>query len=188
MTSTRKPHPLDEVTWRDPKTMFSNDYNPNQVFTAEFELLRTSIIEDGWTQPLVVQDCGDGRFEIIDGFHRWSLAMKDETIMAESDGMVPTVTLRANTPKAQRILATVRHNRARGFHGIRRMAEIVRQLGAEGMSDEDICLRMGMEIEEVERLSLVEGTPEVQGTESYGIGWVGGDFAPGEGNTPKVRA
>lgn len=180
-------HPLDNVVWMDPADLYSNSYNPNQVFTAEFDLLKTSILEDGWTQPVVVRQDDEGRYEIVDGFHRWTLATKDPEIREASGGRIPTVQLRTDTPKAQQILATVRHNRARGFHGVRAMAAIVQQLLGEGLSEADICRRMGMEQEEVERLSVVEGTPQLQGEETYGLGWVPGDLGPGEGSTPKSR-
>ncbi len=160
-------HPLMFVEWADPATLRANDYNPNRVFTPEMELLKLSILEDGWTQPVVAHHDGT----IVDGFHRWTLASTDPDIIAISGGLVPVVRL---APKSvgDAKASTVRHNRARGQHGILAMGEIVRSMRDQGMTDEEICLKLGMEDEELERLADERATPDRLGKESYGKGWV----------------
>lgn len=160
-------HPLNEVKWVDPRTLRSNTYNPNRVFTPEMELLKISIMEDGWTQPIVIRPDG----EIVDGFHRWTLGSNDPQIMEASDGLVPVVVLE-DADKAHQMMSTVRHNRARGNHGVLKMADIVTGLRELGVSDEDIQRRLGMEFEEVERLGDHRSSPELSGMDSFGRGWV----------------
>ena len=46
--------PVGKVQWVDRNTLNANDYNPNFVAPPELQLLKTSIIEDGWTQPIVI--------------------------------------------------------------------------------------------------------------------------------------
>ncbi len=163
----RKIHPLDSVTWVDPSTLRSNSYNPNHVFTPEMRLLKISIIEDGWTQPIVARKSG----EIVDGFHRWTLGSKDKDIRAISDNKVPVVFI-ADGDEGKQMMATIRHNRARGQHGILKMADIVRKLKSLGYDDNEITTKLQMEPEELNRLCSMESSPELKGKDSFGRGWV----------------
>lgn len=162
-----KQQPVDGVKWVDPATLHANDYNPNKVFAPELELLALSILEDGWTQPVVVLASG----EVVDGFHRWTLSKTHPEIIAMSGGLVPVVTL-AEKDRASQMMSTIRHNRARGTHGVLRMADIVRSIQASGLSDEEIMRRLGMDREEVVRLGDARGSPESAGKDSFGKGWV----------------
>ena len=63
--------PVDCVLWVKNDTVHANDYNPNSVAPPEMELLRLSIANDGYTQPIVsMMDEGKETREVIDGFHR----------------------------------------------------------------------------------------------------------------------
>jgi len=62
-----KKQPVSAVVWKHRDTLTSNDYNPNRVAPPELELLILSILEDGWTQPIVILKDGT----IVDWFHRW---------------------------------------------------------------------------------------------------------------------
>lgn len=158
--------PLDSLEWVDPKTLTANDYNPNHVFPPELELLKLSIIETGWTQPVVA---GEDRV-IIDGFHRWTLTLRDPEIIELSGGLCPVVWVSAD--RAARVAATIRHNRARGQHGIVQMGKLVRELVDSGMSEAEVGHKLGMEGEEVTRLIDFRTSPEQVGQESFGKGWV----------------
>lgn len=160
-------NPLEDVRWIDPARLTANDWNPNKVFPPELALLKLSLIEDGWTQPIVVGP----DYEIVDGFHRWHLASKDAEVAALAGGKVPVVITR-RAGHAERMASTIRHNRARGKHGIKPMAEIVRELvDQEGVSAESVAGVLGMEMEEVERL-YDRGGMKVRGRgEGYGKAW-----------------
>ena len=62
--------PTDCVLWVKNDIVKANDYNPNSVAPPEMELLRLSISNDGYTQPIVSMKNEDGTIEVIDGFHR----------------------------------------------------------------------------------------------------------------------
>lgn len=54
----------------------ANAYNPNRTAPPEFQLLERSILEDGYTMPIVCYyDKEQDFYEIVDGFHRY-LVMK----------------------------------------------------------------------------------------------------------------
>jgi|SRR5579859_6125860 len=166
MTEERRSHPLDRVEWVDPDTLRGNDWNPNTCFSPEMELLKLSILEDGWTHPIVATPDGI----IIDGFHRHTLASHDAQIRDASGGMCPVVRTQPKTMSDAKA-STVRHNRARGQHGILRMGDIVRSMRAEGVSDVDICTKLGMEDEELERLADERPSPERVGQDAFNKGW-----------------
>lgn len=163
----RRAHPLDVVEWVDPALLSANGYNPNRVFTPEMQLLKQSIMEEGWTQPIVVRPDN----VIVDGFHRWTLGSHDPEIRAISGGLVPVVRVSEAKTSADHMIATIRHNRARGVHGILAMSDIVQQLKADGLSDAEISSRLGMEQEEIDRLAEVKGSPDLAGRDSFGKGW-----------------
>lgn len=140
----REQQPIDAVMWVDPNTLSPNDYNPNHVAPPELELLRLSLLSDGWTCPIVI----DSQDRIVDGYHRWQLAVSDPDVLALGDGAVPAVEISSANAKA----STVRHNRARGTHYVVAMANIVQDMLADGADVATICRELGMEAEEVDRL------------------------------------
>ena len=163
----RPTQPLDEIRWVRPGELHANDYNPNKVFRPELELLKRSILADGWTQPIVARPDG----EIVDGFHRFTLANTDAEVAAKAGGFVPVVYITPE-PGDQRA-STVRHNRARGAHHVVKMSAIVRSLMDEdGWSRERVMRELGMEREEVERLYDRGSMVERGSTDSFSKGWV----------------
>ena len=111
--------------------------------------------------------------EIVDGFHRWTVSA-DPRLYAMTDGFVPVVRLQPPATGDQ-MLSTIRHNRARGEHGVLPMADIVRRLiDEEGLTPEQVMARCGMEKEEVVRLYDRGGMTErgTQGKEGFSRGWV----------------
>jgi ParB-like chromosome segregation protein Spo0J len=159
--------PIARVVWVEPATLRANSYNPNRVFGPEMRLLKLSILSHGWTQPIVARTDG----EIVDGFHRWTLASGDEDIRALTGGFCPVVYLNGISLEEQ-MLATIRHNRARGQHGVLRMGEIVRALIDSGMDSAMVGSLLQMEDEEVERLADLTPSPQHAGKDHFGKGWV----------------
>lgn len=166
--------PISKVEWVDRNSIEPNDYNPNKQAPPEHRLLEISILQDGWTQPIVVFDSGDGSKPIIiDGEHRWRTSGKP-SVSKLTGGMVPIV--RICKPREDRIMATIRHNRARGEHGVMNMAELVKELIQSGKDAEEICTLLGMEDEELERLAEKAGLPAVVARNhgEFSKGWVPG--------------
>ncbi|MCU0506383.1 MAG: ParB N-terminal domain-containing protein [Chloroflexi bacterium] len=162
--------PISHVEWVDPLTLRANDYNPNRVARPELALLKLSLMENGWTQPIVARVDG----EIVDGFHRWTLARTDAEVAALTGGLVPVVRLPAIDPATQR-MATIRHNRARGSHHVLRMADIIADLHGMGLADGEIGRRLGMDPEEVGRL-LDRGNMLKRGAgAAFSKGWTTAD-------------
>jgi len=151
--------PISKVLWLPLDSLHANDYNPNSVAPPEMRLLALSILEDGWTQPIVVCPGEQGGYTIIDGFHRYRTAKENKMVRKMTNGLVPVVVLRKN--RCERILATVRHNRARGKHGVSPMADLVAELSNSGYSDAEIMKKLGMDADEVLRLKQFTGLADL---------------------------
>ena len=99
--------PVLNVKMVDIDKVEANDYNPNKVAPPEMKLLKHSIEEDGYTQPIVTYyDEERDKYIVVDGFHRYRCAK--EYFHLEN-----------------RMASTIRHNRARGTHQIADMSHIV---------------------------------------------------------------
>ena len=156
-------HPIQDLHFVKPSELFANDYNPNHVAKPEKKLLKISLMEDGWTQPIVCTEEG----EIVDGFHRWSLASEDPEITI--DGKIPVVFIKKS--KEEMMLSTIRHNRARGSHNILQMGKISKHLQGK-LTNEEIQTRLGMESEELERLTDNVLMFDDHGEGDYGPSWI----------------
>jgi len=138
----------------------ANEYNPNAVAPPEMKLLEKSILEDGYTMPIVCYYMSDEDiYEIVDGFHRYSVMKNNKTIRERENGMMPVVTI--DKDLSNRIASTIRHNRARGSHDIDLMSNIVSELVKSGMSDAWIMKHIGMDADELLRLKQVSGISEL---------------------------
>lgn len=143
-----------------------NAYNPNRQSDDEFLMLCKSIVEDGFTDAIIVNTDRT----IIDGEHRWTAAVvlnhlskqglpvtmtttsewrrrRDEII--DPDLILPVKVL--DKDEVQRRISTQRHNKARGHDDIELAAAMFRELEQMGGLDAAIS-GLDMSNEEVERL------------------------------------
>jgi ParB/RepB/Spo0J family partition protein len=166
-----KEQPLQKIQWMKREKLKANDYNPNRVMPPELKLLKVSILEDGWTQPIVARETEKGEYEIVDGFHRWTVSANTE-ISKMTDGLVPVVII--NKGNSDQMMSTIRHNRARGAHVVTNMGHIINDMMDEhNLSEKEIMNRLGMEKEEVNRLyDYGKMTKRGSNKESFSSGWV----------------
>jgi ParB-like chromosome segregation protein Spo0J len=163
--------PVDFVKWVPSSTVHANDYNPNSVAPPEMELLRLSIEEDGYTQPIVTFDEGESR-EVVDGFHRHRVGKECLGIQKRIHGYLPVVAINeGRSDKGDRIAATIRHNRARGKHRVDSMSEIVIELRRRNWSDDKIAKHLGMDPDEVLRLTQISGLAEMFSDQEFSVSW-----------------
>jgi ParB-like chromosome segregation protein Spo0J len=166
--------PVDLVEWVPADSVQANDYNPNTVAPPEMRLLEHSIAEDGYTQPIVTHNTGDAR-EVVDGFHRNRIGKTSQTIHTRIRGYLPVTTIRVDrTGRADRIAATIRHNRARGKHGVEAMSSIVMDLSRRNWSDKRIATELGMDADEVLRLKQITGLTELFADREFSEAWEAG--------------
>lgn len=146
--------------------VMGNLYNPNHVPHDKMELLQTSILSNGFCFPIVcIYDEDLEKFVIIDGFHRkiisdpgWldfdyvPLAILDKTI-------------------AERMLATMQFNKARGIHQVDLDADVIRLLIEQGMTDQEIAEKLSLEEDTVFRYKQLTGFAELFKNTPYSTSW-----------------
>lgn len=137
----------------------ANSYNPNHVAPPEMKLLYESIKEDGYTMPIVVYPLGNGKYEIVDGYHRYTTMLLHRDIYEREGGKLPCSII--DKDKSNRMASTIRHNRARGSHSIELMMNIVSELKKAGMSDAWIMKEIGMDADELLRYKQLSGLAEL---------------------------
>jgi len=170
MSDKFKQHPVNNVIWVPLEKVEANNYNPNSVAKQEMQLLCISIRADGYTQPIVtVYDKERDKYIIVDGFHRYYTCKVIPEIYESTDGHVPIVVL--DKTLAERMAATVRHNRARGEHSINGMSNIVFNMLEEGRSDSQICNELGMSAEELVKLKYITGFAKLYEDAEYSKAW-----------------
>lgn len=148
----------------------ANEYNPNRVAGPEMELLYQSIKEDGYTMPIVCYyHKEDDMYEIVDGFHRYSIMLRHKDIYERECGRLPVSVI--DKPISERMASTIRHNRARGTHNIDLMSNIVAELVEMGKSDAWIARHLGMDVDEILRLKQITGLAALFRDHEYSKAW-----------------
>ncbi|MDR2413277.1 MAG: ParB/RepB/Spo0J family partition protein [Rickettsiales bacterium] len=151
----------------------ANEYNPNRVAPPEMELLYDSIKQDGYTMPIVVyHHPEDDMYEIVDGFHRYTVMLRYPDIYRREGGLMPCSII--EKPIDERIASTIRHNRARGSHTVDLMSNIVAELSEMGKSDKWISTHLGMSMDEILRLKQVTGLAALFKNKEFSQSWTVG--------------
>lgn len=173
--------PVDCVLWVPAADVTGNDYNPNSVAPPEMELLKVSILADGYTQPIVVFGGDEDRLEVVDGFHRSRVGKECPEVATRVHGYLPVVTINdGRADRGDRIAATIRHNRARGKHRVDAMSDIVVELKRRNWSDDKIARELGMDPDEILRLTQVTGLAELFANQDFSMSWEIGTETVGE--------
>ena len=168
--SPLKDQPVNRVKWVNIEEVSPNDYNPNSVAKKEMGLLYTSILHDGYTQPIVtIFDEEKQKYIIIDGFHRYFTCKSNQDILDRNKGRLPIVVLNKNIN--DRMASTVRHNRARGMHSVTGMSSMVFSMLENGWLDADICNELGMSVEELVKLKHITGFSKLFQDKEYSQAW-----------------
>lgn len=168
-----KNEPVDFVRWEHSENVTANDYNPNKVAPPEMELLEVSILNDGYTQPIVTWSNPEkNKTEVIDGFHRNRVGKESKIVNERIKGYLPVVDIRKKqSGKNDRIASTIRHNRARGKHQVDAMSEIVIELKNRNWSNKRISKQLGMDEEEVLRLCQISGLEHLFSDNDFSKAW-----------------
>jgi ParB-like chromosome segregation protein Spo0J len=176
-----KSEPVDFVKWVEFHKIEANDYNPNSVAPPEMKLLEHSIKEDGYTQPIVAWDKMTS-FEVIDGFHRNRVGKESKIVKKRIDGYLPIVIIKQDREgKNDRMASTIRHNRARGKHKVEIMSDIVLDLKRRNWNDDKIARELGMDPDEVLRLTQITGLAEMFKDREFSEAWRVGSIEETDG-------
>ena len=144
----------------------ANTYNPNGMPDSKKESLQESITIAGWAYPITaIFDEELEKFVIVDGFHRWLIAGYDYLGLE----YVPLSILKLNI--ADRMIATILFNKARGFHQVDLDADVIRALIEQGLDEVEISEKLGIDLETVYRYKQVTGIAELFKNQPYSKSW-----------------
>jgi ParB-like chromosome segregation protein Spo0J len=139
--------------WVPREEIEPNDWNPNEMTDEQRERLYKSLMDNGWTQPIVIHA---EEHYIIDGEQRWHVAGREEfaqradvTPDGVSSGYVPVFGITVDDDHAK--VATVQHNRARGKLDANRLQDYLSQLRQRRVMD-DVLDRIGVKEDMAKRL------------------------------------
>ena len=152
----------------------ANAYNPNSVAPPEMKLLELSIWEDGYTMPIVCYYLpGIDKYEIVDGYHRYTTMIKSDRIREREGGLIPVSII--DKPQGERMASTIRHNRARGSHSVDLMSKIVAEFVEMGKSDKWIAKKVGMDADELLRMKQITGLASLFKDKEFSKSWEVGE-------------
>ena len=144
----------------------ANTYNPNHVSDDKMELLKQSILDNGFAFPVVtIWDDDEERFVVVDGFHRYLISGPKWLNMA----YVPVAVLAHNA--TQRMVATWQFNKARGSHEVDLDADLIRALIQQGMNESEIMEHLGIDQDTVHRYKQLTGIAELFQNAVYSKSW-----------------
>ena len=148
------------------KLVQANDYNPNHVAKDKMELLKTSIIENGFCFGIVsILDEELQMFVIIDGDHRNQISGHKWLRFSYA----PLVILEHSMEK--RLPATVQFNKARGVHQIEGNAELIKRMVDLGIKEAEICKQLGIDADEFLRMKRNKKIADVYKDLNYSNSW-----------------
>lgn len=169
--SPLKSEPVDCVIWVKSEEVHANLYNPNSVAPPEMRLLELSIKEDGYTQPIVTFP-ENGSFEVVDGFHRHRVGRESKIVNKRVKGYLPITAIRSDRQEyGDRVASTIRHNKARGKHGIQKMSELIVDLKRRNHSNKWIAEELGLDPDEILRLAQISGLAEMFADREFSEAW-----------------
>lgn len=144
----------------------ANTYNPNNVSKDKLELLRQSIIDNGFAFPIVaIWDEDQSLFVVIDGFHRYLIGGPQWLDMTH----MPIAVLSHDASK--RMIATWQFNKARGVHEVDLDADLIRALIQQGLEEDEITKHLGIDIDTVHRYKQLTGIAELFKNAQYSMAW-----------------
>ena len=144
----------------------ANNWNPNSVSDDKMELLRQSIVDNGFCFPVVTGYDPDLRkFIVADGFHRYTIAGPQWLDIK----YVPIVVL--DRPISELMPANWQFNKARGVHQVDLDADLIRALIQQGMAEDEISQRLGIDLDTVFRYKQITGIAELFKGMPYSMSW-----------------
>jgi hypothetical protein len=132
-----------EIVWVPGAELQEAPWRANYILKPDVELLKRSLSQHGWIQPIVVQRSTN---TIIDGYHRWEIASNIQPLMKAYSGCVPVVYHDMDAIDA--MIMHIQLNRARGSLFAKDLSYLVRSIiKSRKYTEKDVrtLLRMGIE-------------------------------------------
>lgn len=107
-------------------------WGATSILRPEKMLLRLSMVEHGWLQPLIVRASDD---RIIDGYQRYIISIDEEKFVKKYGKLIPVIY--QDVDEIEAIVMHIRLNRARGSVNSYALSRAVKRIIASGKYEED---------------------------------------------------
>lgn len=121
-----------ELTEVKNKVLKIPKWGSTSILRPEKMLLKLSLIEHGWLQPLVVRLSDK---TIIDGYQRYLISIDDEKFLKKYGDKIPVIY--QDVDEIEAMVMHVHLNRARGFVNSYGLSKLVKRIVASGKYEED---------------------------------------------------
>ena len=161
---------IDCVLWKKTDNMVVSALNVNHIAPTEKKLLYNSLLENGFTQPIILSRRFGSDF-IVDGAKRHNLIMSKATLRTMCHHYIPVCYINNSVDEFNDMAICYRHNHARGKTVIPKLSDFVGTLARQGWSDLKIATQLGMDDDAVLRLKQIDGIDENFKDVSFSFGW-----------------
>lgn len=100
--------PVGCVQWIPGECVIANDYNPDTISPVERKILELSLLQDGFTQPIVVTvgRAEELHYHVMDGYQRYLLSQKP-LLRKRLRGHIPVTIIRPQDDAIFSLMAAV---------------------------------------------------------------------------------
>lgn len=161
---------VDCILWKKIGDLVSSSLNVNHIAPTEKKLLCNSILENGFTQPIIVSR-RSGKDFIVDGAKRYTLMASKVTLRKKYHYYIPVCYINNSADEYNDMAICYRHNYARGKVVIPKLSHFVGTLARQGWNDLKIATELGMDDDGVLRLKQIDGIDENFKLASFSFGW-----------------
>lgn len=121
-----------QVTFVDNKKLKIPMWGTTTILRPEKMLLKVSMIDYGWVQPIVVKQSDN---TIIDGYQRYLISIDDDKFIKKHGSSIPVIY--RDVDEIEAIIMHIRLNRARGITHAYALSRAVKRIVSSGKYDED---------------------------------------------------
>jgi hypothetical protein len=121
-----------KITQLMAKSLKAPKWGATSILKPDKALLRLSMIESGWLQPLVVRMSD---LTIIDGYHRWMIAQEEEKFIKRHGDWIPIIF--HDVDEIDAMVLHIRLNRSRGNVNSYALSKLVKRIVSSGKYNEN---------------------------------------------------
>ncbi len=121
-----------EISFVDNRKLKVSKWGVGSILRPDKMLLKESMIEYGWVQPIVVKKSDEA---IIDGYQRYLISIEEDKFVKKYGRLVPVIY--KDVDEVEAIILHIRLNRARGAVNSYALSRAVKRLISSGKYDDN---------------------------------------------------
>lgn len=136
----------------------ANFYKINYLDQEKYNLLKLSILKDGFTSALICfYDKKSDKYEIVDGFYRYKVAIENKEILQKEEWCLPVVLLKKDDLKFY-LFSHIRHNKIKSEIFLEALIKVLKDFSF--IEQKEWLQECGFKEDELLRLKQLSGLRE----------------------------